>query len=341
MVKYDTIVDTVIDTIYLQKSSGNDIEIIKTIVETSNSSISNQLSALDNLISGTSLALGIIGIVLGVYIAWLEIKVKKAKTSIEEKEKIIRSLADTVKKTDEEMQKDISILEKKVNAARESIEEKEKDINSLAETVEKTNEKIQNDIGGLYKKLRKEESLTLLKRLDEEPQDITNLGDLLLARQLPPEGFAILKSAYMKLLALGEDVCVRIGFSISKKELYLLMFFQHYMYDSLLDNDLNKEIHAFVATGMDCAFKRDIIKTTEDFCSALSDNNAKFDKEIILVDYLKALNNSKYCNLSELKNIFENNISNLNLLPNAIEKCTQDNVFLALFNITPPSSIVE
>lgn len=113
------------------------------------------------------------------------------------------------------------------------------------------------------------------------------------------------------------------------------------MYDSILDNDLNKEIHAFISIGMACAFKRDIIKTTEDFCRALSITSVPFDKRIYLVDYLKALNSSKYKDLIELKNIFENNILNQSLLPNAIEKCTQDKVYLDLFGITPPSNIVE
>ncbi len=301
MSQYDTIIRTVSDTVYLQCSS-NDVAIIKDIVEISNSSISSQISTLNAFIAGFSFIFVIAGIFLGLYIFRLEKRVVKIKDNIEEKESTIKF---------------------------------------LAKTIEETDTKIKNDIGGLYTKLREEETLTLLKRLDEEPQDITNLGDMLLARQLPSEGFLLLKSAYKKLLPIGEDICQRVGFSLSKKELYLLMFFQHYMYESLLDNDLSEEMHSFISTGMDCAFKRDIIKTTEDFCKAISINTVSFDKKDYLADYLKALNNSKYKDLIELKNIFENNISSQNLLSNAIEKCAQDNVYLSLFGITDSSYTSE
>lgn len=298
---HDTIFETVFDTIFVQNTSS-EIDVIKGIVEVSNSSISCQISTLNAFIAGFSLLFVIAGIIMGIY---------------------------------------ISNLEKKTLKIKESVENKEKEIVKLAKIVKETDEKIQSDISGLYAKLRDEETITLLKRLEEEPQDITNLGDMLLARQLPSEGFSFLKSAYMKLLPIGEDVCQRVGFSLSKKELYLLMFFQHYMYDSLLDNELSKEMHDFISTGMSCAFKRDIIKTTEDFCKALSINTVPFDKKDYLVDYLKALNNSKYKDLIELKNIFENNISSQNLLSKAIEKCAQDNVYLSLFGITDSSSTSE
>lgn len=294
--------DTIRDTLLYVQNVSSDLDAVKNIIEASNSSIGNQISMLNVFVSGFSLLFVIAGVFLGMYISRLEKRVVKIKDDIERKETTVKM---------------------------------------LAETVEETDKKIQSDIGGLYVKLREEESLALLKRLDDEPQDITNIASLLLARQLRPDGFLILKTAFLKLLQLG-DVANEGDFVYpSYKEQYLLLFFQHYMKFSMMDDNIREELCPFFSKGIRAAFKRDIINTTVDLCYALSDNSATFDKGTILVDYLKAINSSKYSDLAELKYILENNISNQNLLPNAIEKCTQDNVYLTLFGITPPAPTEE
>lgn len=295
MTQYDTIIETVIDTIYLQ-SSSNDMDIIKNIVELSNSSISSQISTLNAFIAGFSLIFVIAGIILGIY---------------------------------------ISNLEKKVVKIKDSVEEKEKEIITLAETVKETDEKIQSDFSGLYSKLRDEESVAILKRLIEEPEDVTNLSHLLLARKLKQEWFPLLKTAFLKLLKLGEVANESDFVYPSYKEQYLLLLFQHYLYDSILDNEIRTEILSFFPTGFQCAFKSDIIRSTEDLCKALSTKAVAFNKETILIEYLKALNNSKYKDLVELKNILEESLTNKDLLPTAIEKCSNNKIYMKLFGITP------
>ena len=104
MVNYDTIIETAIDTVYLHSPSNNDLDIVKNIVETSNSSISSQISTLNTLIAGFSLIFVIASVFLSFYISYLVRKVKIAKKSIEEKEKKIDSLAKTVEETDHKIQ---------------------------------------------------------------------------------------------------------------------------------------------------------------------------------------------------------------------------------------------
>lgn len=296
MILHDTIRDTIT---YVQDTSSN-LDVVKSIVEITNSSIGNQISMLNVSIAVFSFFFVIAGVFIGIY---------------------------------------ISNLEKRVVRIKEDIEKKEATINTLAKTVEETDKKIQSDINGLYIKLRDEESITLLKRLEEEPQDIENLGNLLLARQIKPDGFPILKAAFFKLLESGEIADRGSSDTLSYKERYLLLFLQHFMRDSMMDDIIREELRSFFPQGIICEFKRDVIKTTIDFCSVLSDNNVSFDKENILVDYLKAINNSDYSNLRDLKNILENNISSQKLLLNAINKCTQDGVSLSLFGISQPSSL--
>lgn len=285
------------DTIKYLQTINENIDAMKSIVETSNSTIANQIAMVDVVIAIFSLLFAIAGIGLGIYISKLEKRIVKMNRNVEEKERIIIS---------------------------------------LAKTVEETDNKIQSDISGLYKQLRNEETFTLLNRLELEPKDISNIGNLLLARPLEDNGFPILKNSFLKLISLGDEANNGGGlFGTSYKKQYLLLFFQHYMYFSILDDDLREEIVNDFKHGMNCAFKRDIIKSTEDFCKAISVGGASFDKMSVLIDYLKALNQSKYSNLIELRNILQENI-NKDLLVDAIDKCTTDNVYLELFGIETP-----
>ena len=278
---------------------NNNIEAVRRIVDVSNSTIANEISAVNTMLVAFTIVFGVVGVLLGVYISWLQRKVSKMSDNIEKKEQTI------VK---------------------------------LAQIVEDTDNKIQSDIEGLYAKLRKEETKTLLCRLEEEPLDIGNISDLLLARQLDDEGFPILKRAFMKLLK-NEPETNDGGFIIlSEREQYSLLFFQHYLYKSILDIDIRPKIEKYYPHCMECAFKRDILNSTNEFCRALSIIPSKKDKVSFLVTYLKALNESKFKNLIELKSIFQEK-TDTNLLVDAIDKCTTEKVYLELFGIEAPESL--
>lgn len=290
------------DTIKYLQTINENVDAMKNIVETSNNTIANQIAMVDVVIAIFSLMFAIAGIGLGVY---------------------------------------ISKLEKSIVKMKRNVEEKERTITDLAKTVEETDNKIQSDISGLYKQLRNEETLALLNRLDLEPKDITNIGNLLLARPLEDNGFPILKRSYLKLVSLDDEIDKGIlSFRCSYKQQYLLLFFQHYMYLSILDDELRDTIVNNFEHSISCAFKRDIIKSTEDLCKALSVGGASFDKMSVLVEYLKALNKSKYSNLIELKNILQENI-NKDLLVDAIDKCRTDKVYLVLFGVEAPEKSIE
>ena len=285
---------------YLQYINDN-IDAVRRIVDVSNSTIANEISAVNTMLVAFTIVFGIVGVLLGIYISWLQRKVSKMSDNIEEKEQKI-------------------IL--------------------LAKTVEDTDNKIQSDISGLYAKLRKEETLTLLRRLEEEPEDITNLADLLLARPLDDNGFPILKKAFEKLMAIHLEVGKDVLVDSSLETRYVLLFFQHYLFQSILDDKLRSEVVKDLDSCMNCAFKHDIIKSTKDFCRALSNEDATFEKKQLLIDYLKALNQSKYKDLEELKDIFQEYLDK-DLLVDAIDKCTTDKVYLCLFGVENPEKPIE
>lgn len=82
---------------------------------------------------------------------------------------------------------------------KKSVEQKEQDIIRLKEIVESTNRQIQDDIHGVYERLRLEETNTLIERLRQVPEDISNIINLLLSRDLPETSFSILREAYDKV----------------------------------------------------------------------------------------------------------------------------------------------
>ena len=286
-----------IDTLQYLQNINDNIDAVRRIVDVSNSTIANEISAVNTMLVAFTIVFGVVGVLLGVYISWLQMKVSRMS---------------------------------------DNIAEKEQKIISLANTVEETDKKIHGDIKGLYSDLRDEETMALLRRLIEEPQDITNLSKLLLARQMNDKGFSILKQAYEKLKTLGTEIIDEESFfEPTYRQQYTLLFFQHYLRESILDEDIRSDMIVEFKHGMACAFKRDIIKSTEDFCMALSDSKVQFDKVSLLVDYLKALNQSQYSNLVDLKSILQDKL-NSDLLVEAIDKCTTDKVYLTLFGVEAP-----
>lgn len=299
MFLFSTTIST--DTLQYLQNLNDNIDAVRRIVDVSNSTIANEISAVNTMLVAFTIGLTVVGVLLGIYITWLQQKVSKMSKNIEEKEQKIICLANTVEETDK---------------------------------------KIHSDISGLYAQLRKEETMTLLHRLEEEPEDISNLVDLLLARPLDDDGFPILKKAFEKLMAIHLEVGKDVLVDSSLETRYILLFFQHYLFQSILDDKLRSEVVKDLDSCMNCAFKHDIIKSTKDFCRALSNDDATFEKKQLLIDYLKALNQSKYKDLEELKDLFQEYLDK-DLLVDAIDKCTTDKVYLGLFGVENPEKPIE
>lgn len=291
-------------------------DMLSAIIETSNDSIGNQLSAATFWLEAIAIIIAIGGALLGIY--------------INRKKKQIEFIAETIDK-------------------------KKEVVDNVADATKELDRKIHSDMSSLYKDLRKEETNALLDRLILEPGDVTNLIKQLFARDLEDEFYGKLKEAYLKLKALeGNDggkeksddnakkkpknnlLTGLWGFNESAEGDYVLLFYQHFCFQSLKDADICPSLVEGFVQACSLAFKRDIIKSTIDLCKALSDSDSTFNKEDVLTAYLKALNFSKHKNLEDLRNIMEQNITPQTLLPNAIERCTQDGVYLELFGVTKP-----
>ena len=143
---------------------------------------------------------------------------------------------------------------------------------------------IQNDIYGLFKKIKRQETIDILTRLKKIPKDILNVNTLLVSRDLLQEDFVGLKEAYSNL---DNDIECRNS--------YKILFFQHFLTNSLNDEILRTELTDFIPHAIRCSFENDILKSTHDFVLVVVDlgiNN--FRKEAN--NYFQGLSVSEFKN---------------------------------------------
>jgi hypothetical protein len=273
-------------------------ESLRDLVEMSNATISNELSSASISLNVMSVIIAVVGIAFSIYVSVLYNRVKKVREEVKNKTRYVYGV--------------------------------KKHVDEIKKQVDEVDSQIHSNLSGLYQQLREEETKTIINRLVEEPLDISNLDTLLLSRKIDDSLYPLLKEAFLKLQKTGrKDVRPQMGLSYNDK--YLLLFFQHFYYNSIMDDDIRDVLPSSYGLLMRCAFKRDIIKSTEDLCRALSIDAVSFDRELFLYDYIVALNNSDFKNLIELKNILESQINNTALLPAAVERAIKNDIDLELF----------
>jgi hypothetical protein len=121
----------------------------------------------------------------------------------------------------------------------------------MKDIVEITKKAIDGHSTDLYKKLKREETLSLLMRLEEVPEDITNICPLLLSRDLLTEDFSRIRVSYLKT---KDD-----SFDRSVTDQYIILLTQHFPYESLKDIDIKIDIVSYINNSLlQNMFSRDI-----------------------------------------------------------------------------------
>ncbi len=292
-------------------------DLFTNVVETVNDGVSNQLTSATHLLEVIAILIAIGGLVLGSYINHKKRQIEKMAQTVDNKKKIVEELAKVV-------------------------DEKKDNVDVIAKATEELDRKIHHDIKGLYYDLHKEETRSLFQRLVAEPEDIDNLGMLLLARDVEGNNFPLLKEAYFKLPEeiesneveiLGDTVNIETDYKFS----YMLQFFQHFFYETLKDEDMQPIFTQNFKNIFGNGFESDIVRATESLCKALTDVDTKFDKLDVLTYFLKAINECKFKNFALLRKILEEKVK-ADLLQQAINKCTSDGDNLVLFGTSSSGS---
>jgi uncharacterized protein YoxC len=198
----------------------------------------------------------------------------------------------------------VSKMEKRIKRLRNDVEEKESTVRELVNQVNK-------DIDGLYVRIRKADTKSILERLTEVPQDIANVNELLLARELQPEDFSLLKTAFLKLLDSGDfDLLGGLGVA-GVGDQYAGLFIQHFLAESLKDATIRPHVlKVFEEWTADDAFPNDLEKAARDIAPILKDSSVDLDRKDLLRSFVKGLKASRYKDNKDLLAKIKGNIDN-------------------------------
>lgn len=177
---------------------------------------------------------------------------------------------------------------------------------------------IQNNLQTIYAKLRREDTISLLKRLVDVPEDITNISRILLARTLEKEDFTILLEAYHNLIIRsaelsGETDVVKLRLKnsdfVNWEAAYALQFAQHFMDKAVIVPDIRTIVQPrFKVLFNECFFRNDAEKSTIDFKQGVSSLGEGVQAEL-LADYIKAMSQSPYAIFRDWYKLLLSNLS--------------------------------
>ena len=261
-------------------------------------SISNQLSAVSLSLTIFGILFAIIAIGIGFYVTYVERKIIK----IGEENK--------------------GLLQHNIQIKNDVVE-----INRL----------IQKDIYGLFIKIKREETIHMLERLERVPEDIANLSEQLLSRELEKEDYSKLKEAYTKLS----------NSNFTYKNKYHLLFFQHFADLSINDLIIKKEMLHFLPIGIQCAFNNDIMKSTNDLFTSFIDKGLSNFKDVLNC-YFDGIIDSKYQKYIPVYELIFSKLRNRqsqfllyqlldNKLENRIAKVEYGNLLVEKYNTANPT----
>lgn len=202
----------------------------------------------------------------------------------------------------------ITFIERKTILIREETRALLNQTISTKEEVVEINRLIQEDIYGLFLKIKREETIHILKRLLKVPEDVANLSNELLSRELEKDDFEILKRAYFKLKPKNE-LDTGLFDVLAPMDTYKLIFFQHFLDLAVKDEIIGPDLIEFYPDAISSAFENDIIKSTGDFIKAIIDKGIQnCSKEIN--SYILALSKSKYSVFKPVYEIIYNGLKN-------------------------------
>jgi len=192
----------------------------------------------------------------------------------------------------------VTYIERKIVKIGEENKELLTKNQKIKEDVEALNKLIQSDVYNLFLKIKREESVHILDRLVKIPKDILNVCDTLASRDLYQEDFVKLKQAYLNL---PDKYKGNYG------HYYRILFFQHFLAESVRDENLRKDISVFIPDGINAAFENDIVKATIDITSVIIDKGIQeFKSEINL--FFNGLTKSQFKNYAAVYLLFFDNL---------------------------------
>lgn len=112
------------------------------------------------------------------------------------------------------------------------IQHRTEEIREMSTIIDKTKKYIEGHEKDLFNRIRRDDTVSLLMRLIEVPEDIANVASLLFSRTLLVEDYILLRDAYFKVKGFKSTTCA---------EQYISVFLQHFPYEVVSDIEVQKE----------------------------------------------------------------------------------------------------
>lgn len=270
-------------------------------VDRANEEISNQIAASSHTIQVWGWIIAIMAFVFGFYInrMWKKISVATANA----KEQLQQA---------KETSADITEEQQRVNVQQQEVKKIQEDAAKKLQELQNLHSDIQNNMSAIYEKMKREETIALLKRLEEIPEDITNVGDILLTRQFVSSDFEIMHNAYHNLISRSLELSGLTSLSELRRSdedfrnlegSYILQFAQHFMGEAIVDKEVQRLLRpSFGALFSDCFFRNDAEKSTVDFKRGVTTLESQLQSSL-MIDYILAISKSRFAKIEELYTI--------------------------------------
>lgn len=280
-------------------------------VDRANEKVSNQIATSSHTIQAWGWIMTVLAFVFGFYINRMWKKIADATENAKEQLRMSEEASD-----------DIAEEQQRVNAQQQEVKKMQEDTETKLQELQTLHSDIQNNMSAIYEKMKREETTAWLNRLENIPEDITNVGDILLTRQLIKSDFQIMLNAYRNLIKRcmevnGVTTIAQLreedaGFK-KREGLYALQFAQHFMDEAIAIEETRDILRPrFAVYFKECFFRNDVEKCTAELKKGVSRLNEELQVKII-EEYVLAMANSHYAKFEELyitllSDLTENNI---------------------------------
>lgn len=327
-------------------------------VDRVNEAIANQIASSSHTIQVWGIVIAVIAIVVSIVLTIAGVVftyyINKMRKNIVQ----LTSEAKKQLKQAEAASEDIAEQQQRVNAQQQEIKKLQDATEKNVKELQQLHSDIQNNMNAIYIKLRREETVAMLQRLEEIPEDITNLGDILLARTLEKEDFLRILNAYRNLVKrcseLNSDCSVaelrQKDEAFEAREMsYALQFAQHFFDQAIVVPEVRELLQPrFDIFWGGCFFKNDAEKSTRDFKQGVSSLGEALQTEL-LSDYINAMSQSPYAMFAEWYKLLLANLSEqqVNDIWDNVTKRNKDAISFAesmkenMMALNPKSALLE
>jgi len=327
-------------------------------VDRANEEVSNQIAASAHTIQVWGIVIAVIAIVVSIVLTIAGIVFTYYINKMRKNIIHLTSEAKKQLKQAEVASEDIAEQQQRVNAQQQEIKKLQDATEKNVKELQQLHSDIQNNMNTIYLKLRREETVAMLQRLEEIPEDITNLGDILLARTLEKEDFIKILNAYHNLVKR----CSELNSDCSVDELrqndevfearetsYALQFAQHFIDQAIVVPEVRELLRIrFDIFWGGCFFKNDAEKSTKDFKQGIISLSENVQTEL-LSDYIYAMSQSPYSMYVDWYKLLLDNLSEqqINDIWESVTKRNNGAIFFAesiketLMALNPQSALLE